>query len=100
MFKRKGTIFRKNSNRNLEFDGSNIGTGQKAGKVRGTNKEEPNHFAANMSMLQSQSVSEVKIGRDSPICEKLDLIVEQFHYNAQLKIAKTLPIFSPTVHKI
>ena len=54
------------------------------------------------SILERQSLSEVKMGRGSPICERLRLlIVEKFQNNIpQCKIAKTLKISSSTVHNI
>ena len=54
------------------------------------------------SILERQSLSEVKMGRGSPICERLHLlIVEKFQNNIpQCKIAKTLKISSSTVHNI
>ena len=54
------------------------------------------------SSLERQSLSEVKMGRGSPICERLRLlIVEKFQNNIpQCKIAKTLKISSSTVHNI
>ena len=54
------------------------------------------------SILERQSLSEVNMGRGSPICERLCLlIVENFQNNIpQCKIAKTLKISSSTVYNI
>ncbi len=53
-------------------------------------------------VLERQSLSEVKMGRGSPICERLrKKIVEYFKNNApQCQIAKALQISSSTVHNI
>ncbi len=53
-------------------------------------------------VLERQSISEVKIGRGSPICERVrKKIVEYFKNNApQRQIAKALQISSSTVHNI
>ncbi len=53
-------------------------------------------------VLETQSLSEVKMGRVSPICERLrKKIVEYFKTNVpQLQIAKVLQISSSTVHNI
>ncbi len=49
-------------------------------------------------VLERQSLSEVKMGRGSPICKK---IVEYFKNNiSQRQIAKALQISSSTVHNI
>ncbi len=52
--------------------------------------------------LEKQSLSEVKMGRGSPICEKVrKKIVEYFKNNVpQRQIAKVLQISSSTVHNI
>ena len=54
------------------------------------------------SILERQSLSEEKMGRGSPICERQRLlIVEKFLNNIpQCKITKTLKISSSTVHNI
>ena len=48
------------------------------------------------NILERQSLSEVKMGRGSPICERLHLlIVEKFQNNIpQCKIAKTENLYS------
>ncbi len=54
-------------------------------------------------VLERQSLSEVKMGRGSPICEKVrKKIVEYFKYFdvPQRQIAKALQISSSTVHNI
>ncbi len=53
-------------------------------------------------VLERQSLSEVKMGRGSPICERVrKKIVEYFKNNIpQCQIAKTLQISSSTVHNI
>ncbi len=53
-------------------------------------------------VLERQSLSEVKMGRVSPICERLcKNIVEYFKNNIrQRQIANALQISSPTVHNI
>ncbi len=53
-------------------------------------------------VLERQSLSEVKMGRGSPICERVHkMIVEYFKNNVpQLQIAKALQISSSTVHNI
>ncbi len=53
-------------------------------------------------VLDRQSLSEVKMGRDSPICERMrKKIVEYFKNNVpQRQIAKALQISSSTVHNI
>ncbi len=53
-------------------------------------------------VLERQSLSEVKMGRGSPICERLrKKIVEYFKNNIpQRQIAKALQISSSTVHNI
>ncbi len=53
-------------------------------------------------VLERQSLSEVKTGRGSPICERVrKKIVEYFKNNIpQRQIAKALQISSPTVHNI
>ncbi len=53
-------------------------------------------------VLERQSLSEVKMGRDSPICERVrKKIVEYFKNNVpQCQIAKALQISSSTVHNI
>ncbi len=53
-------------------------------------------------VLERQSFSEVKMGRGSPICERVrKKIVEYFKNNVpQHQIAKALQISSSTVHKI
>ncbi len=55
-----------------------------------------------MDVLERQSLSEVKMGRGSPICERvLKKIVEYFKNNiCQYQIAKALQISSSTVHNI
>ncbi len=54
------------------------------------------------NVLERQSLSEVKMGRGSPICERVhNKIVEYFKNNVpQRQIAKALQISSSTVHKI
>ncbi len=53
-------------------------------------------------VLERQSLSEVKMGRGSPICERVHKkIVEYFKNNVpQCQIAKALQIASSTVHNI
>ncbi len=53
-------------------------------------------------VLERQSLSEVKMGRGSPICERVrKKIVEYFKNNVpQRQIAKALQISSSTVHRI
>ncbi len=53
-------------------------------------------------VLERQSLSEVKMGRGSPICERVrKKIVEYFKNNIpQCQIAKVLQISSFTVHNI
>ncbi len=53
-------------------------------------------------VLERQSLSEVKMGRGSPICERVrKKIVEYFKNNVpQHQIAKALQISSSTVHNI
>ncbi len=53
-------------------------------------------------MISRQSLSEVKMGRGSPICERVHKkIVEYFENNVpQRKIAKALQISSSTGHNI
>ncbi len=53
-------------------------------------------------VLEKQSLSEVKMGRGSPICERVrEKIVEYFKINVpQRQIAKALQISSSTVHNI
>ncbi len=53
-------------------------------------------------VLERQNLVEVKIGRGSPICERVrKKIVEYFKNNVpQRQIAKALQISSSTVHKI
>ncbi len=53
-------------------------------------------------VLGRQSLSEVKMGRGSPICERVHKkIVEYFKNNVhQRQIAKALQISSSTVHNI
>ncbi len=53
-------------------------------------------------VLERQSLSEVKIGRGSPICERVrKKIVEYFKNNVpQRQIAKALQISSSTMHNI
>ncbi len=53
-------------------------------------------------VLERQSLSEVKMGRGSPICERVRKnIVEYFKNNVpQCQIAKSLQISSSTVHNI
>ncbi len=53
-------------------------------------------------VLERQSLSEVKMGRGSPICERVrKKIVEYFKNNGpQRQIAKALQISSSTVHNI
>ncbi len=55
-----------------------------------------------MDILERQSLSEVKMGRGSPICERVrKKIVENFKCNVpQRQIAKALEISSSTVHNI
>jgi len=95
-----------------------IWTGQqKAGTVSVTKKKQlEEHCATNYvnwqqvsnmigykkSILERQSLSEVKMGLCTPICEKLQLqFVEQFQNNApQCKIVKAMNISSSTAHHI
>ncbi len=65
------------------------------------------HQACNMisykrDVLERQSLSEIKMGRCSPICERVrKKIVEYFKNNVpQCQIAKDLQISSSTVHNI
>ncbi len=52
-------------------------------------------------VLERQSLSEVKIGRGSPICERMRKKIEYFKNNfPQCQIAKTLQISSSTVYNI
>ncbi len=53
-------------------------------------------------VLERQSLSEVKMGRGPPICERVcQKIVEYFKNNVpQCQIAKALQISSSTVHKV
>ncbi len=53
-------------------------------------------------VLERQSLSEVKMGRGSPICERVrKKIVEYFNNNVpQRQIAKALQISSSTMHNI
>ncbi len=53
-------------------------------------------------VLERQSLSEVKIGRGSPICERVrKKIVQYFKNNVRKRqIAKALQISSSTMHKI
>ncbi len=53
-------------------------------------------------VLERLSLSEVKMGRDSPICERVrKKIVEYFKNNVpQRQIAKALQISSSTVHHV
>ncbi len=53
-------------------------------------------------VLERQSLSGVKMGRGSPICERVrKKIVEYFKNNVtQRQIANVLPILSSTVHNI
>ncbi len=55
-----------------------------------------------MNVLERQSLSEVKMGRGAPICERVrKKIVEYFKNNVpQCQIAKALQISSSTVHNI
>ncbi len=54
------------------------------------------------NVLERQSLSDVKMGRGSPICERVrKKIVEYFKNNVpQHQIAKALQILSSTVHNI
>ncbi len=65
------------------------------------------HQACNMisykrDVVETQSLSELKLGRGSPICERVcKKIVEYFKNNVpQRQIAKALQISSSTVHNI
>ncbi len=53
-------------------------------------------------VLERQSLSEVKLGRGSPICERVHKnVVEYFKNNVpQRQIAQALQISSSTVHNI
>ncbi len=53
-------------------------------------------------VLERQSLSEVKMGRGSPICERVHKkIVEYFKNNIpQIQIEKVLQISSSTMHNI
>ncbi len=54
-----------------------------------------------MDVLERQSLSEVKMGRGSPICEKLQIDCGILYKNVpQRQIAKALQIPSSTVHNI
>ncbi len=55
-----------------------------------------------MDVSERQSLSEVKMGRGSPICERvLKKIVEYFKNNVpQCQIAKAFKISSSTMHNI
>ncbi len=59
-------------------------------------------LAIKRDVLERQSLSEVKMSRVSPICERVrKKIVEYFKNNVpQLQIAKALQISSSTVHNI
>ncbi len=61
-----------------------------------------NMISYKRDVLERQSLSEVKLGRGSPICERvLKKIVEYFKNNvSQRQIAKALQISSSTVHNI
>ncbi len=54
------------------------------------------------NVLEKQSLSDVKMGRGSPICERVrKKIAEYFKNNVpQCQIAKALQISSSTVHNI
>ncbi len=53
------------------------------------------------NVLERQSLSEVKMGRGSPICERVHTnIVKYFKNVPQRQIAKALQISSYTVHNI
>ncbi len=90
---------------------------QRAEKARHFEKIQPGeHLATNevnwhqvcnmisykRDVLEKQSLSEVKMGRGSPICERVcKKIVEYFKNNVpQCQIAKALQISSSTVHDI
>ncbi len=55
-----------------------------------------------MNVLERQSLSEVKMGRDSPICERVPKKIVDFFKNnvPQRQIAKALKISSSTEHNI
>ncbi len=59
-------------------------------------------FSNERDVLERQSFSEVKMGRGSPICERVHKkIVEYFKNNVpQRQIAKAFQISSSTVHNI
>ncbi len=61
-----------------------------------------NMISYKRDVLERQSLSEVKMGRGSPICERVrKKIVEYFKNNVpQRQIAKALQISSSTVHNI
>ncbi len=53
-------------------------------------------------VLERQSLSEVKMGRGSPICERVHTKTVEYlkNYIPQCQIAKALQISSSTVHNI
>ncbi len=53
-------------------------------------------------VLERQSLSEVKMGKGSPICERVRKKIEEYFKNnvPQRQIAKALQISSSTVHNI
>ncbi len=53
-------------------------------------------------VLERQSLSELKMGRGSPICERVRKKIEEYFKNnlPQCQIAKALQISSSTVHNI
>ncbi len=53
-------------------------------------------------VLERQSLSEVKMGRGSPICKRVCKKIEEYFKNnlRQCQIAKALQISSSTVHNI
>ncbi len=55
-----------------------------------------------ISYKRRQSLSEVKMGRGSPICERVRKKIEEYFKNnlPQCQIAKALQISSSTVHNI
>ncbi len=55
-----------------------------------------------MDVLERQSLSELKMGRGSPICESVRKKIEEYFKNnvPQCQIAKALQISSSTVHNI
>ncbi len=61
-----------------------------------------NMISYKMDVLERQSLSEVKMGRGSPICERVRKKIVEYFKNSvpQCQIAKALQISSSTVHNI